>query len=131
MASIRREVRVTASPEAVWAVVRDYGTAHEKLFPGVLTRIELEEGARVVTFANGMVVREFIVDLDDQHRRFAWNAVGGSLTHHNGALQVFPDGRGGSRVTWVTDFLPDAATGPISGLVDAGTAAMTTALTKL
>jgi hypothetical protein len=38
----------------------------------------LEEGARIVTFANGFVARELIVDIDDENRRLAY-AVSGTI----------------------------------------------------
>lgn len=83
MASIRKEVTIEAPADAVWNAVRDIGQVHERLVPGVLTDARLEDGARVVSFANGLVVRELIVDLDDEQRRFAYAATGGRASHHN------------------------------------------------
>jgi hypothetical protein len=74
MASIRREILVEARPEHVWAAVRDVGALHRRLVPGFVVDTRLETGARVVTFGNGMVIRELIVDLDDGARRLAWSA---------------------------------------------------------
>lgn len=123
MASIIREIHVGRAPVDVWQRVRDVGNAH-LLFAGVVTDCKLEDGARVVTFANGMVVRELIVDVDDGHNRVAWAAVGGSTTHHNGSLQVFAAGAGRSRIVWTTDFLPNELAPVIGGLVEAGAGAM-------
>lgn len=123
MASIIREIHVSRTPGDVWQRVRDVGNAH-LLFAGVLADCRLEDGARVVTFANGMVVRELILDVDDEHRRVAWAAVGGRTTHHNGSLQVFAAAEGRSRIVWTTDFLPNELAPVIGGLVDAGAAAM-------
>jgi carbon monoxide dehydrogenase subunit G len=120
MASIRREILIDARPEDVWAAVRDVGAVHQRMVPGVLTDARLDGDARVVTFANGMVVRELIVDLDDKARRFAYAAVGGMLRHHNASWQVFAEGEGRSRFVWITDLLPDEAVGAISALIDEG-----------
>lgn len=120
MASIRREFLIDARPEDVWAAVRDVGAVHQRLVPGVLTDSHLDGDARVVTFANGMVVRELIVDLDDKARRFAYAAVGGMLRHHNASWQVFAEGEGRSRFVWITDMLPNEAVGQISALIDEG-----------
>lgn len=120
MASIRREFLIDARPEDVWAAVRDVGAVHRHLVPGVLTDAHLDGDARVVTFANGMVVRELIVDLDDKARRFAYAAVGGMLRHHNASWQVFAEGEGRSRFVWITDMLPNEAVGQISVLIDEG-----------
>ena len=62
MASIRREARIQARPETAWAALRDVGALHHRLVPGFVVDTRLEEGARIVTFGNGMVVRELIVD---------------------------------------------------------------------
>jgi len=85
MASIQKKIRINAAPDKVWAAIRDIGNTH-KLFAGVVTQTRLEEGARVVTFANGMEVRELIVDIDDKAKRFAYSAVGGRASHHNASL---------------------------------------------
>jgi carbon monoxide dehydrogenase subunit G len=123
MASIIRDIAVAAAPETVWQAVRDVGNAH-RLFTGVLKDCEMGEGERTVTFANGMVLRELILDVSDKHRRVAYTAVGGRTTHHNSALQVFAAESGHSRIQWVTDFLPDEMAPVIGGLVEAGAAAM-------
>ena len=80
--------------------------------------------ARTVTFANGLVLRELIVDVDDEARRLVYAAVGGRATHHNASMQVFADGEGRSRVVWITDVLPNDVVGPIGALVEQGARAM-------
>ena len=100
MASIRKEIVVGAPVEDVWAAIRDVGAPHKRLAPGFLVDTRLEGDARVVTFANGLVVRERIVDVDDAARRLCWAVVGSPrLTHHNSSLQVFAEGGGRSRVS--------------------------------
>ncbi|MFL5291533.1 MAG: SRPBCC family protein [Myxococcales bacterium] len=124
MATIRKEILVRASPESVWSAVRDVGEVHRRLCPGVLVDCRMDGDARVVTFANGLVVRELIVDVDDDARRFSWAAVGGRLTHHNASMQVFPDPAGGSRLVWIADLLPDELEADIRALMDLGSAAL-------
>ena len=123
MASIIRDITVAAAPETVWQAVRDVGNAHQ-LFVGVLTDCRMGNGERTVTFANGMVLRELILDVNDEHRRVAYTAVGGRTTHHNSSLQVFAAEGGRSRIQWITDFLPNELAPVLSGLVEAGAAAM-------
>jgi hypothetical protein len=118
MASIRKEILIDARPEDVWDAVRDVGAAHKRLGPGFLLDCRREGEARIVSFANGMVVRELIVDIDDEARRFVWAAVGGQLTHHNASMQVFADGQTRSRLVWIADLLPHALAGDIGGLID-------------
>ena len=128
MATIRREISVGTSAQRAWDAVRDVGAVHRRLVPGVLTDTTMEPGARTVTFANGMVIRERIVDVDDATRRLVWSATGGRLEHHNASLQVLEDGEGRSRLVWIADLLPDAAAGDVGALMDLGAAAMKRAL---
>ena len=122
MATIRREVIVEAPADEVWDAIRDVGAAHRRVFPGVLTDVRMDGDARIVTFANGLVVRELIVDVDDDARRFAWAAVGGRLTHHNASIQVFADGDHRTRVVWILDLLPNELRTDIAALMDLGMA---------
>ena len=55
MASIRHEVVIDASAGVVWDAIRDVGAVHERLAPGFVVASRLEDGARVVTFGNGLV----------------------------------------------------------------------------
>ena len=120
MASIRREARIQARPETAWAALRDVGALHRRLVPGFVVDTRLEEGARTVTFGNGMVVRELIVDVDEEARRVAWSARTERLSHHNASAQVFPDGAGGCRFVWIADLLPDEAAPAIAEMIDQG-----------
>lgn len=120
MASIRREMLVGADPKDVWEAIRDVGAVHTRLAPGFVVDTRLEEGARVVTFANGLVARELIVDVDDESRRLVWAVVGGRPSHHNASLQVFPEREGGCRVVWIADLLPNELADTIAGLIDQG-----------
>src|SRR5262252_2379842 len=124
MASIRREMLVEADPKEVWDAIRDVGAVHTRLAPGFVVDTRLEEGARVVTFANGLVARELIVDIDDDARRLVWAVVGGRPTHHNGSLQVFAEESGGSRIVWIADLLPNDLAGPIGEMMERGMRAM-------
>lgn len=127
MATIRKEFLIDAAPEQVWDAMRDVGAIHERLVPGFVTACKMDGDARIVTFANGVTAREVIVDLDDAARRVAWSASGGRLTHHNASSQVFAEG-GKTKVVWIADLLPNEMKGPISGMIDAGAAAMQKAL---
>ncbi len=128
MATIRKQILIDARPDDVWDAARDVGALHERLVPGFVVETELEPGARVVTFANGMTARELIVTVDDAARRLVWAVVGSPrLVHHNGALEVVADGER-TRVVWTADLLPDAAAPAIDAMMDQGLAAMQRAL---
>jgi carbon monoxide dehydrogenase subunit G len=124
MATIAKSVDVALAPDQVWDAVRDWGHVHQRLCPGALTDCQVEEGARVVTFANGLVARELIVAVDEKTRRLVWSVVGSALlTHHNGAMQVLEEGSG-SRIAWTADLLPHDAAERVAGFMDLGCAAM-------
>ena len=131
MATIHREIRTAARPDDIWDAMRDVGALHTRLVPGFVTDTRLEPGARIVTFGNGMVVREAIVTVDDDKRRLVWSASGGTLTHHNGAVQVFAEGPGSARVVWTADLLPNEAAGAIGAMMDQGMAVMKQTLDRL
>jgi hypothetical protein len=114
MASIRKEILIDARPEDVWDALRDWGAIHERLVPGFVVDARLDGEDRIVTFFNGAVLREILIDLDEEARRLVWSVVDGPYTHHNGAAQVFAEGENGSRFVWTADLLPDAAA-PVTG----------------
>jgi hypothetical protein len=131
MATIRREIVTAAWPDDVWEALRDVGALHTRLVPGFVTDTRLEPGARVVTFDNGMVVRETIITIDDGERRIVWSAARGWLMHHNASAQVFPGPQGAAKVVWIADILPDEAAGTIAAMIDRGMAAMKQTLDRL
>jgi carbon monoxide dehydrogenase subunit G len=124
MASIRREITIAADREAVWDAIRDVGALHVRLVPGFVVDTRMDGDARIVTFGNGAVARERIVDLDEAGRRLVWSIVGGRFTHHNGAVQVLEGLGGEARVVWTTDLLPHALAPEIARLMERGLGVM-------
>jgi carbon monoxide dehydrogenase subunit G len=123
MASIRLEMALRADPANVWDALRDVGAIHTRLAPDFVTDVKLEGDARIVTFANGMIAKELIVDLDDAARRLVWSVVAGRMSHHNGSIQIFPEGQG-CRLVWIADILPNNLKTPIQGMMQQGMDAM-------
>jgi hypothetical protein len=119
MASVRKEILIDASPDDVWAALRDWGAVHERLVPGFVTDARLDGDDRIVTFFTGTTVREVLVDLDQESRRLVWSVVDGPYTHHNGAAQVFADD-GRTRFVWVADFLPNEMRDRTDALMERG-----------
>ncbi len=128
MASVRKEIVIDAVPRTVWNAVRDIGALHTRLAPGFVidTRLveDAEPEARIVTFANGMVVKEVIVDLCDARRRLAWTVQSEKVVHHNGSMQVFEHGEGQTRAVWIADVLPHALGETFDAMMEQGMAAM-------
>lgn len=128
MPSIRTEIRIDAPVGTVWDAARDFGALHTRLVPGFVTAVDVAEEAdgtpyRLVTFASGMTLKEVIVDIDDEARRIVWTIESPNVRHHNGALQVFPEGHG-CRAVWTADVLPAAMAEAFAPSMAAGLKAM-------
>jgi carbon monoxide dehydrogenase subunit G len=103
--TVRTEIFISADPPEVWSAVRDVFRVHERLVPGMVVSVTGAGDVRTVTFASGAVVKERIVTIDDTDRRLVYAAFGGRATHHMASMQVVAEGSG-SRLVWITDFLP-------------------------
>ena len=124
MASLHKEITIERSKQSVWDAIRDVGAIQKRLVPGFVVNCRLEGDWRIVTFANGMVVRELIVAIDDQTCRHAWSARGEPLTHHNASIQVFSAGHDKCRVVWIADLMPNEAAEAVGEMIDLGLATM-------
>ena len=124
MASIHHQVAVEVGVDKAWAALRLVGQAHN-LFAPVLVGAHLEGEVRTVRFANGMVVRERIIDVDDERRRVAYSVLDGpGLTYHHASMQVVDRGPGRCQFIWITDFLPHDSGGNLAPLIEQGASAL-------
>jgi hypothetical protein len=87
-------------------MIRDFGGI-QRLVPGFLIDCQLDGDARVVTFANGRVARELLVDIDDKARRLVYAEPTEPFITRNASVQVFADGKNRCRVVWIIDVLPN------------------------
>jgi len=128
MATVRKEFRSARPADEVWAALRKFEAVHE-LAPGFVTATRMEpSGARMVAFANGMEIREWLVSSSDAERRLVYAILDHpNYQHYSAAAQVFDDGAG-CRFVWTVDFLPDDMAGMQSASMEAGLAAMAKAL---
>ena len=120
MASIRKQIQIDTAPAAAWDALRDFGALHERLAAGFVTDTRLDGRDRIVTFFNGSVVRERLIDLDESARRLVWSITDGPYAHHNGAAQILNGENGGAVFTWTTDLLPDEAAPRTAQLMELG-----------
>jgi hypothetical protein len=126
MASVIKDIRIARPAGEVWSALRDVGALHDRLVPGFVVDTVLEGDTRVVTFADGQVVRERIVGVDDAARRVAYTIVDGlpGLEYHAASAQVSEDPDGGTRFVWIADLLPHALAGSYGEAMDLGLAAV-------
>jgi hypothetical protein len=128
MASIHKDIPIDASPADVWAAVRDFGKPHRRLVPGFVADARLDGEMRIVTFANGTVARELLVDCDDARRRLVYAVISERVKQHSASVQVVADGDTRARLIWIVDVLPGEIAPYIDGQMDQAALAMQKAL---
>jgi hypothetical protein len=120
MASIHKDIPIDAHPDDVWAAVRDFGAVHTRLAPGFVVDARLDGDARIVTFANGNVARELLVDCDDTRRRLVYAIANERVSHYSASVRVLAEGATKSRLIWIVDVLPNAMAPYIGSQMDLG-----------
>jgi hypothetical protein len=130
MASIRKDILIDASPNDVWDAVRDFGAVHTRLAPGFVVDARLDGDARIVTFSNGNVAREQLVDCDEARRRLVYAIANERVTHYSASVQVLADGETRSRLIWIVDVLPNAIAPYVDAQMDLGALAVRKSLSR-
>jgi len=124
MASIHKEFPVDAAADVVWDAIADFGALHIRLVPGFVTNTRLDGDDRLVTFANGNVARERLINCDPQRRRLVYAIVSERLTQHSASVQVFAESHARCRVVWIADVLPHDIAPYMDTQMDLGARAM-------
>ena len=107
MASIHNDVSLPAPARDVWDAVRDFGALHQRLVPGFVTACARDGDARIVTFANGSVAREMLIDCDDARQRLVYAINNERLKHYSASVQVITEDEAKCRLVWIIDMLPN------------------------
>ena len=87
--------------------------------PGDRHRMDLQ-----LTFANGNIARELLVDCDEARRRLVYAVVSERVKQHSASVQVHPDGDTRSRLIWIVDVLPHEIAPYIDAQMDQAALAM-------
>ena len=111
--------------------MRDFGAPHTRLVPGFVLDTKLDGKARIVSFANGTVARELLVDCDDTRRRLAYAVISERLTQHSASVQVVAEDEAHCRLLWTVDVLPHEIAPYIDWQMDAAAGAMQRAFEKV
>jgi len=128
MASIHDHVVLDVSAERAWMAVRRVGEAH-KLFAPVLADSQVDGDIRIARFANGMVVHEHILDVDDERRRVAYTVTDGpGMAYHHASMEIVEQGPSRCLFVWITDFLPNEIADNLRPLIEQGITALKTNL---
>jgi hypothetical protein len=109
----------------VWDAVRDVGAVHRRLLPGRVLDADVDGDVRTLVMPDGHVVRELIVDVNDETRRLAYAVIDGArpaLRHHHASLQVFAEAtataassgsRTSCRAAWRARSVPGQSAAPM------------------
>ncbi len=103
-ASIRREVRIAAPADDVWAVVGDPARLAE-WFPGVVS-CTVDGPTRVVTTGSGLPMPEELLTVDRLQRRFQYRITAPMFREHLSTLDVVDLGDGTTLVLYAVDADP-------------------------
>jgi len=123
MATIRHQHDIAVPAERAWAMLRRVDRA-DRLFAPVLIGCTMEGDVRTVTFANGMVVREQVVTVDDAGRRLAYSVLGDMFERHAASMEILPLDADSCRFVWTSDFLPAERAETVRPLVIEGASAL-------
>src|SRR3954469_1858003 len=130
MASIQKDIPIDADPDDVWAAVCDFGALHQRLVPGFVLDARLDGDARIVTFANGTVASELLVDCDEARRRLVYAVISERVKHYSASVQVLADGDARARLVWIVDVLPNEIAPYVDGQMDQAALAMEKTLAR-
>lgn len=126
MATIRKTVEINLAAAAIWDAVRDVGNLHLRLAPGLVADCRLNDDGteRTVNFADGTILPEKIISIEDAAMRLVWSAQNPSLAHHNAAMEVSPINGEISSVSWTADVLPHQVAEYMAPFIEAGLTTM-------
>jgi mxaD protein len=104
MADASTEITVNATPDATWAVIRDFHGLADWM-PGIDELVS--DGDDRVLSMMGMSIRERLVKLDEPGKALTYTIIEGApVESHEATLTVSPDGDG-SKVVWDVSVTPD------------------------
>ena len=124
MASIHKDIPLNAPADHVWDAVRDFGALHTRLVPGFVLDTRLDGDARIVTFSNGNVARELLVDCDEARQRLVYTVISERVKQHSASVQIVADGEARCRLVWTVDVLPHEIAPYMNGQMDLAAGAM-------
>lgn len=115
--SVRSEVRIAGSPDAVWAVVGEPSRLAE-WFPGIVS-CTVDGDERTVTTGSGLTLPEQLLTVDRLQRRFQYRITAPVVKEHLSTIDVHDLGDGTSLVVYGVDAEPSVMALVIGGAAGA------------
>jgi hypothetical protein len=122
MTTLHDAIEIGVPAASAWEALKDIRRTHE-MFAGVLVASSLDGDVRTVTFANGTVVRERIIGIDDGLKRIAYTVLD-RFEYHASSMQIEAIDDGRCRFVWISDFLPDSRAETVGTLMLLGCGAL-------
>ena len=113
MATATAELAMNATPDAVWAIVRDFHGL-DSWMPGI-DSLTSEGDDRVLSMM-GMTIRERLVNLDEAAKAITYTITEGAPVESHEATITVHHADGGSRVTWDVTTTPDEMAPMLAGM---------------
>jgi uncharacterized protein YndB with AHSA1/START domain len=102
--SVRRHVRITCPPDAIWSYVGDAARIPE-WWPGI-TAAQVDGDSRTITTGSGIPMPERLVTVDRLQRRFQYRITGPLFHEHLSTIDVIDLGDGTCVVVYSVDADP-------------------------
>lgn len=117
MATINLETNLAVSADELWGKVKDVGSI--SAFLDVISESSVDGDQRSCTMADGAVLAETIISIDDDLQRVAYTITDSpfGIEAHSASMQVTDLGEGRSMFQWTTDVKPDALAGALGPML--------------
>ncbi len=123
-ATISKTFVVAASPDHVWAALRDVHALPTRLAAGFVTNSRRDGDDRLLTFANGMEARERILAVDEALRRVVYSVISEQMSFHRASATVTARADGQSEFTWTAQVAPAELAPGMDAMMEIGAAAI-------
>jgi uncharacterized protein YndB with AHSA1/START domain len=110
---VRRQVRIAAPPDAIWALVGDPARVQE-WFPGIES-CTVDGTTRVIVTGAGLPMPEEILTIDPLQRRFQYRITVPFIVEHLSTIDVFDLDDGTCLVSYSADANPSTMALVIAG----------------
>lgn len=102
-------IPVTVPVDEAWRHLADVKAVNTLLT--FLGEVTVDGDRRRCSLGEG-TLDDIVLSINDDNRRVAYTIVSAPLPsdHHSAAIQLRPDGLGGTVLSWTTDFLPATLT---------------------
>lgn len=110
--------------DQVWEALADVYALPTRLAAGFVTTSRRDGDDRLLTFANGMEVRERILAIDEAQRQVVYSAIGGEMSFHRAAATVTTRPDGQTQFDWTAQVSPAELAPGMDAMMEVGAAAI-------